>query len=127
MAILPEFPGFEATVVVNGAVCEELLAPTDADEDDPTLVTRYIEATPGANFEVHVCVPPNAKYINDYDIAVWVKVDGQLILKPLFRKYIGKRHPRIIKGLEELSNTGWIRRDLVFSNLSTGNVTPDLV
>jgi len=120
MAVFPELPGFEATVVVNGTICKELSVPSDMNEDNPKLVTRYIEVTPGAKFEVHVSVRPEAIAVWNHDISAWIKVDGQVILKPLWRRTQGKQEARVVKGLEAETNQKWTRRDLVFSTLNTG-------
>jgi hypothetical protein len=121
MAIFPDLPGFEAKVVVNGAVCQEYSSPEVANEDESNMVTRYIEATPGARFEVRVRVRQQAMdEIEGYDICAWVNVDGQAIMKPLWRQHPFSENPRTVQGLDMKYATGWTRRDLVFSNLNKG-------
>lgn len=66
-------------MVVNGVVCEEISAPDDVDEEDSTLINKYIEASPGARFVVHVSILPEALALRRHEMVAWVKVDGQLI------------------------------------------------
>lgn len=120
MAVPPEFPGCEVFIVVEGVKCAEYPAPEDTDEGDSDLITRYIEATPGANFQVHIRIRPGARILRDHAICACVSVDGQDVRRPLWNKRQGIPAARIIQGPEEESATGWQRRDLVFSVLHTG-------
>ncbi|TLD18923.1 ATP-dependent RNA helicase [Venturia nashicola] len=119
MAVFPDLPGLEAKVVVNGIVCEEHSIPNDVSEDGSSFVTKYIEATPGAKFEVHVAIRSETLALRNNDMCVWVKVDGQIVLKPVWRKGQGISKARVVQGLGEQSSMGWIRRDLVFSGIKT--------
>ncbi|TID13714.1 ATP-dependent RNA helicase [Venturia nashicola] len=123
MAIFPGLPGFEAAVVVNGLVCAEHSPPDDMNDDEPKLVTTYIEATPGAKFAIHIWVRPETIALWNYDLCVWVRVDGQIVGKPLWRRKKGGRvKPRIVLGVEEKSGSSWTRRDLIFCNLNKGKM-----
>lgn len=114
VAVFPDLPGFEVQIVVNGVVCEELLAPNDVNEDEPKSITRYIEATSGARFEVHVFIRREALALQNHDMSAWLRVDDKSIENVLWHqgKVTGKA--RVIKGPEEQTSTGWTRRDLVF-------------
>ncbi|KAE9969443.1 hypothetical protein BLS_005354 [Venturia inaequalis] len=119
MAVFPDLPGYEAKIVVDGVECAEYPAPDDLDEDDPNLVTKYIEATPGAKFQIHVYVRPEAQALRFNSIVARIVVDGQKIRSPIWRKRCGTSEVRITRGLEEQSATGWQMRDLMFSVLTT--------
>lgn len=51
MAILPDVPGLEVYVEVDGKPAEEFFDPNDY-SDGPRRMRRYIEAIPGASFQV---------------------------------------------------------------------------
>ncbi|RDI85237.1 hypothetical protein Vi05172_g4774 [Venturia inaequalis] len=119
MAVFPDLPGYEVKIVVDGVECAEYPAPDDMDEDDPNLVTKYIETTPGAKFQIHVYVRPEAQALRFNGIVARIVVDGQKIGKPFWRKCRGTSKARITRGPEEQSTTGWQVRDLMFSVLTT--------
>ncbi|KAE9985901.1 hypothetical protein EG328_006741 [Venturia inaequalis] len=123
MAVFPDLPGYEAKIVVDGVECAEYPAPDDLDEDDPNLVTKYIEATPGAKFQIHIYVRPGARALRKNGVCALVVADGQSIQEPLWRKRQSSSEAYIIEGFEEKSATGWQSRDLMFSVLATDDNT----
>lgn len=120
MAVFPDLPGYEAKIVVDGVECAEYPAPDDMDEDDPNLVTKYIEVTAGAKFQIHIHVRPEARALRKNGVCASVVADGQFIQEPLWWKRQRSSEAYIIEGPEEQSATGWQRRDLMFSVLNTG-------
>lgn len=59
LAILPSQPGIEISVVCNGAVLQEYENDENKeDEHNPTVVTKYIEATSGMDFGIRWHISP---------------------------------------------------------------------
>lgn len=119
MAVFPDLPGFEAKVLIDGVICAEHSAPDD-DEGGSKSVTKYIEAKPGATFEVHVFIYPEALALRRHDICALVKVDGRIVRKPFWSKGQDTRQARVVKSYQGPDSMGWSSRDLIFSDLRTG-------
>jgi hypothetical protein len=76
MAILPDVPGLEVYVEVNGRPAEEFYDPNDY-SDGPRRMKRYIEAIPGASFQV--VSKTTRDFRPDYDsLKIQLLLDGTI-------------------------------------------------
>jgi hypothetical protein len=76
MAILPDVPGLEVYVEVNGRPAEEFYDPNDY-SDGPRRMKRYIEAIPGASFQV--VAKTTRDFRPDYDsLKIQLLLDGTI-------------------------------------------------
>ena len=76
MGIVKALPGVEVSIVVNGSALHEY---EDTDiEDAPNTVTRYVEATSNANFEVHPFASSTTRLKGDC-LGVLVFADGKFL------------------------------------------------
>jgi hypothetical protein len=82
MAILPGFPGFEVVVRVNGVALQEHRDVYEAEPDTPDRITRYVQATSGAKFEI-LFSRQQCFQSPSHDIGVDVFLDGHCVARPL--------------------------------------------
>ncbi|KAK5130485.1 hypothetical protein LTR08_002007 [Meristemomyces frigidus] len=85
MAVTEELPDVDVSVFVDGVALKEY-HDTDVEEEART-VTRYIEATSGKSFEVHIKVNKSCKFLGNC-IAFGIYVDGEGAVCPLIQKKI---------------------------------------
>jgi hypothetical protein len=78
MAILAEYPGLEADVIVNNVACKEYPEPAESNEDTPNSVTKYIEVQDGVNFAVRLRIDHRFQHIQS-DLCWGVLLDGQVM------------------------------------------------
>jgi len=83
MAILPSLPGFEVVVRVNDVALQEHRDIYEAEPDTPDRITRYVQATSGAKFDILFSREPCFQ-LPSHDIGAEVFLDGHCIDKPLF-------------------------------------------
>lgn len=95
MAIDPDIPGLEVEILVDKQAVKEFEEPVVEDNGDGAFeelsvssaddvilttpkakkVTKYIEATPGANFAIRLRIKPGFEYIAN-DLMFYINVDG---------------------------------------------------
>lgn len=85
MAILPDLPGFEVVVRVNGVALQEHRDVYEAEPDTPGRITRYVQATSGANFDILFSREPCFQ-LPIHDIGADIFLDGHCFDRPLFCK-----------------------------------------
>ncbi|KAF2872366.1 hypothetical protein BDV95DRAFT_661569 [Massariosphaeria phaeospora] len=114
MAILPDCPGLEVKIVVDGEPLKEY-------EDDgtpaPKSVTKYIEAVSDAKFEINYAF--NKDYPHAYDVRVVVKLDGQQVddsLDPYSTLFRDGGHT--VSGATSCLDGKWFMADFRFSQLT---------
>lgn len=81
MAIHPDLPGVTVIIVANNQLLQEFRE-DDAREEEGTI-TRYVEATSGSHFAVHIAVDQTFQFQGD-SLAFSIAVDGQDIGQPTF-------------------------------------------
>jgi hypothetical protein len=125
MAILPAFPGLLVEVVVSDTALQEYNLPEDSEETTTNKSTiKYIEAKPGLEFAVRFSIERNFEYIKN-DIHFDVTLDGNKVFRRrvLLQK---ERHTRglvsIVDGVKLDSGKNIIKRNFVFSTLTTGQL-----
>lgn len=75
MAILPGFPGFEVVVRVNGVALQEHQDVYEAEADTPDRITRYVQATSGAKFDI-LFTQQQCFQLPSHDIVARLYLDG---------------------------------------------------
>jgi hypothetical protein len=84
MAVHPFLPGLAVEIIVNDAPLPEYDDDTDAG-DSPTMVTKYVEATSGANFAVEVAFTEEFPFPKG-DMRAGTSVDGRLLSSRIIRE-----------------------------------------
>jgi hypothetical protein len=122
MAIIEEVPGLEARVLVDGVPLEEYREPADTNDDTQNKVTRYIVAEPGKEFTVQVRRTPQLKQgAPDWDLAIWVKIDGKVAKSLFFKKHEGLNVVRLFDAVDADQGKGrWTKKNFMFSDLVFG-------
>lgn len=122
MVVFSQIPGVEVTIDVDGTALREY---EDASEDranDRDHVIRYIEAQPGKEFAIAVRIAPRLEQMRTHSIIANVKVDGTMIIRPIFNKIDNSdSFTRIVDGVEQKNGNGWEKHRLIFANLTIGN------
>jgi hypothetical protein len=118
MSIL-EHPGLTVQIVVDGQPLPEY-----DDEDavqDPTVVTKYIEAPAGSEFQIRYNY--NAPLPVDKDLRVRCYIDGTLV-RDLIKQKAKLFHGGVykIKGSHEKSGKLWVRHTFCFNHLAIGEL-----
>lgn len=75
MAITTSTPTITTTVKAAGAALHEY--PDNANADNDTTTTRYIEATAGETFEIHADIAAGTDFVGDC-LAFYISVDGKM-------------------------------------------------
>ncbi|KAK0650602.1 hypothetical protein DIS24_g6713 [Lasiodiplodia hormozganensis] len=128
MAILPDIPGLKVEVKVNREPLEEF-----RNEDEPdtsNTVTRYVEATSGANFTVQITYDEalDPKY-KDWDISSALFLDGQRADKCTTRREKWRHDGQTtvtFTGVRGFENGEYCLRKMAFSQVNIVNRTWDL-
>jgi len=84
MAVLPFCPGLTVEIFVNGAPLPEY----DNDSDtpaSPTTVTKYIEATSGANFAIKTIFTQEFPFLKG-NIDAQISLDGRVVAGKILRE-----------------------------------------
>lgn len=132
MAILPEIPGLEVCIKVEGEVVPDF--EKEAENNDNSSVSEhptghfYVEANSGAKYRVLLeLTPPFFDFIDEYcatatTIRVLLRVDGDLMQRWVYTSLRhGKRSVKHhLQYSQRLSKSEAVRRDLVFGAVSTG-------
>ena len=79
MAVLPFCPGLAVEIFVNGAPLPEYDDNSDTSAS-PTTVTKYVEATSGANFAIKVSFTEGYPFPKG-DVEARISLDGRVIHK----------------------------------------------
>lgn len=123
MAILK---GIKVTIVVNG---QDLLEYDDEDAGSNTQgsVSRYIEATSGAEFKITSSAPKSYKFTSDavrMDICLdGIVVDAGVLLK--VRAKPDHAWDAVFRGPRRSGRTGWECRPFMFAELLPGKQNLD--
>lgn len=120
MVTLDQAPGLEVTVNVDGVPLREYEDPSDDGGRNKAL--RYVEAQPGKEFSIVIQLAPRFKHMQRHSVTSDVKVDGKVIVRPLFNRehvYDGGV-TRTVNGVERMVKNNWEKRHLTFSNLDIG-------
>ena len=80
MAVIPDLPGVEANIVVDGETLKEY---NDDIPSPPKTISKYIEAKSGAVFEIEFKYTP--PFSNKRAVSMIVAVDGNELDEPLLR------------------------------------------
>jgi len=124
MAILPDFPGLRVEIIVAGTPLQEYDLPNDTDEVTTNASTiKYVEATPGAEFAVHVTVDRKFKHAK-YDLDYRVTIDGNKDLsrgKLMTKKHHVQGRTSTLGAIKFASGKQVIKRNFFFSTLTTGH------
>jgi hypothetical protein len=120
MAVHPEYPGLTVQILVNG---EPLPEYEDEDAtDNPKVVTKYIEAQAGTDFEIERVYPDGLSgsddvrtrcYINDQEVRSFVNTS--------ISRQSGPR--KKIAYVKERKRNSWYRRSLQFQRLCISKST----
>jgi len=82
MAILPGFPGFEVVIRVNRVALQEHRDVYEAESDSADRITRYVQATSGAKFDILFSRKPYFQ-IPSHDIGAEIFLDGHCVTRIL--------------------------------------------
>jgi len=121
MAILPGFPGFEVTIRVNGVALQEYQDAYEAEPDTPDRITRYVQATSGAKFDIFFKRQQGFQLPN-HEISVDIILDGHCVEKQLILKtQLDSPHfTRRVYGALRGSNGNYRLHPFMFSELDIG-------
>ncbi|KAI4700112.1 hypothetical protein J4E81_004148 [Alternaria sp. BMP 2799] len=84
MAVLPFLPGLAVEIVVNGASLPEYDDNSDTPAS-PTMVTKYVEATSGANFTIEVLLMEEFPFPKGH-LEAEISLDGRVFMCELIRE-----------------------------------------
>jgi hypothetical protein len=84
MAVHPFLPGLTVEIIVNDAPLPEYDDDTDAG-DSSTTVTKYVEATSGANFAIKVSFTEEFPFPMG-DMRAMISLDGQTVARKVIRE-----------------------------------------
>ncbi|KAF1970557.1 hypothetical protein BU23DRAFT_473814, partial [Bimuria novae-zelandiae CBS 107.79] len=91
----------------------------DEHDDTATSVTNYVEATIGANWELHFQF--SSKFHAKHDLSARLYVDGRHVVSfLLYAKDIKNGTSQRYTGMREKTSSGCFLRKFVFSDLHTG-------
>lgn len=126
MAILSGVPGLEANIRVEGIPLEEYQDEHESGPDTPSQVTRFVEATSGATFDIRLYFAPYFQPLENI-IGIEIAIDGTVLDKPLifedvlegnyFHNY---GHERISQGCKRGSNGSYKLHPFQFAHLDIG-------
>ena len=118
MAIIPSLPGFEVVVRVNGVALQEHRDVYEAEPDTPNRITRYVQATSGARFDI---LFSRQQYFQlpIHDIGADIFLDGHCIKRPLFQtqSLSSPEFKSKIDHCHEGSNGNFTARHFMFAEL----------
>ncbi|KAF2430691.1 hypothetical protein EJ08DRAFT_678984 [Tothia fuscella] len=127
MAIITTIPGLSVDVRVLGVALQEYSPPSDSVVED-NEVTAFVEAQPGASFDVRIEVTSEYEH-GGYDLTAQVEVDGKVIRRPLLRKeQFDPAIADVVNGtlyedqstvLRSRAVKVWKKKPLIFSSLIT--------
>jgi len=107
MAILPDIPGLEVNVRVDGFPLTEYQDPREPHESSGNRTTRYIEATSGTTFDIYVQFNPEFQVPNNaVSLAVWI--EGSYLVDEIFLEEALRDHlpcAAAINGINKSSNS----------------------
>lgn len=127
MAILPDRPGLEVHVLLQG---QELIEYQDEHDEEqmPHRVVRYIEAVSGAEFGVQFELKQDLTIAKQlFQFRVQFYVDGRLVVTFCYtdRDFKHNDGHRIVKrtldGIHQMINGVTNKRRLKFADIKTGN------
>ncbi|KAI4932744.1 hypothetical protein J4E85_003144 [Alternaria conjuncta] len=84
MAVLPFLPGLAVEIVVNGASLPEYDDNSDTPAS-PTMITKYVEATSGANFTIEVLLMEEFPFPKGH-LEAEISLDGRVFMCELIRE-----------------------------------------
>lgn len=114
-----EFPTLDVSLRVGGRRLPEYDDDND-DTDAPKTTTKWVEATTGAIFTVHVHLGPGFPYSAE-DIEARVKLDGKYATASLIEPSSGHAaHSLEIKGIRSNKTGDWVLERFKFAGLNTG-------
>ena len=118
MAILKEI---EVAIVVNGQELKEY-DDEDAGNDDQNSVSKYVEATSGAEFQIVTSAPIWFEFSSD---AVMMKIylDGAYVENVLFQKEEAgrtKAWQRTVDGARRFNGNRWVVKPFKFVEITAG-------
>jgi hypothetical protein len=129
MVALDDYPGITVEIIVGGQALTEYLDPDPSD----TNVTRYVEATSGACFEVKVTAAGDYQYfrslLNSNAMSFLTEVDGAPVKSVIAAEndFRGcNPWSTLIDGKKIQSGGTWTKRRLMFSNIALGNYSLDV-
>ncbi|KXJ96433.1 hypothetical protein Micbo1qcDRAFT_170261 [Microdochium bolleyi] len=120
MAVISNVPGIRVTVRVNGEPLTEYDDP-EGESNECGTVTKYIEATDGAEFTVvtEVLDDYNWDYKN-HELGNRIYVDGKLMRAKQLRQSMSTKMLEVSGTKEKLPNTGqWMFRRFKFAPINT--------
>jgi hypothetical protein len=119
MVISNDYPGLTAEVIVDGYPLQEY----DNDEDDkPSTITKYIEASSGKDFALRFRFSP--PFSIQYGVEIGVSIDGErarlLTYQP---KSLYKPEGHWKMGVSCQRNGEWFRQNYRFTALNIGETS----
>jgi hypothetical protein len=118
MAVAKKYPRLKVQVFAEGLPLEE--HNDDEEQIIPDVVTKYIEASSGDNFEVHYSFSPG--FSIKHDVLAEIKVDGNYADSHVFHSGLPIRWNQVYtcKGTREAEQGKFFLRKFCFSQLDTG-------
>ncbi|KAF2418229.1 hypothetical protein EJ08DRAFT_683937 [Tothia fuscella] len=120
MATIDGVDGLTAEILVNGVALANYDPPEeDIDEDLEKTTTKYIEAQPGANFQININI--NREYKHRYcDLLISVILDGNQVENIIARKERFQNFTTCTTPIDSHSyytGSAWRKRKFLFSKL----------
>lgn len=119
---MPKSGAYEISLLVDGEPLSEYDPPEGEDGLDDGAVVRYVQATEGVEFHVKFSVDPYTPFPTGYK-SVCIHIDGRFADSYSIEKTVDGNTINgwtlVRKGRNFLENGSWIKRALMFKNLTT--------
>ncbi|KAF2491026.1 hypothetical protein BU16DRAFT_141592 [Lophium mytilinum] len=123
MAILNDLPGLKVEIVVNGQTLKEYDDDDEDPEEKPRTVTKYIEATSGASFEVRFTFT-RLFSLSMYSFAMDIYLDGKFMDNMCIQKNDLFKGPIELTGVRSKKGEQWYLEKFCFSKLAIDDGDP---
>jgi hypothetical protein len=127
MAILPNLPGVEASVLIEGSLCAEFLSSDDPGIPSRNRAVQYVQSQAGAHFSIKLRLMPEYPH-TEYDLRADVFVDGSVARSCILARkaQIGLAHDfeLVVKGSLSQTETEQYVHRFRFANLLISTPVP---
>ncbi len=119
MAVIDSFPGLKVEIIVNESAITEYAGDGENEEDKPNTITKFVEATTGAEFRIRCEFAPSFKF-KKYAIRADAYIDGIYVDK--WNKACEKTL-MVMRGPHSCLHEGiWQKQRFAFSSLQIGTL-----
>ena len=117
MAVMPNFPGVIARILVNGVPLIEHIDEEDDEATSPSNVIRYVECASGAKFSIQYSIASTVHA--QYTIKVEILLDGKWADSAVHFCERRTPHPTTFHGARSEENGVWLEKAFQFAELVT--------